>query len=78
MNDGSDDLPPEMGDTQMPDDEALVTCPNCGESLELSLDPGGGALQEYVEDCSVCCAPFSVRVRYDGYGGASVTVAPPG
>jgi hypothetical protein len=53
---------------------AWVVCPYCGESVELLLDPGGGALQEYVEDCEVCCRPWSVRVTFDVDAGASVTV----
>ena len=57
------------------DDVAHVSCPYCGEADELSVDPGGGALQEYVEDCEVCCQPWLVRVRFDGEGQASVIVA---
>jgi Cysteine-rich CPXCG len=43
---------------------AVVFCPYCGESVELSVDPGGGSLQEYVEDCEVCCNPWNVTVRF--------------
>ena len=39
-------------------------CPWCGEPLELTVDPGGGAA-EYVEDCQVCCAPILVRFIED-------------
>ena len=35
-------------------------CPYCGESIEIALDPGGGAAQEYVEDCEVCCRPIEI------------------
>ena len=56
-------------------DVVHVSCPYCGEASELSVDPGGGALQEYVEDCEVCCQPWLVRVRFDGEGQASVIVA---
>jgi hypothetical protein len=41
-----------------------VTCPYCGEIVEISVDPGGGAVQEYVEDCEVCCNPWQVNVRF--------------
>ncbi len=54
---------------------ALVSCPHCGAPVELLLDHGGGALQEYVEDCEVCCRPWSVRVEIDWNGRPSVTVA---
>jgi hypothetical protein len=43
---------------------AEVVCPYCGESVEISVDSGGGSLQEYVEDCEVCCNPWSVTVRF--------------
>ena len=57
------------------DDVVHVSCPYCGEAGELSVAPGGGALQEYVEDCEVCCQPWLVRIRFDGEGQASVIVA---
>ena len=57
------------------DDVAEVCCPYCGESSELSVDPGGGATQEYVEDCEVCCQPWLVRVKFDGEGQASFSLA---
>lgn len=46
------------------DTSAEVVCPYCGESVVLSVDPGGGSLQEYVEDCEVCCNPWGVTVRF--------------
>jgi cysteine-rich CPXCG protein len=55
------------------DTEGHVTCPYCGESNEIALDPGGGGEQEYVEDCQVCCRPWRVLVSYDGDGAAHVT-----
>ena len=54
--------------------EALVVCPYCGEEVEIALDPGGGASQDYVEDCQVCCQPWRVSVAYDEDGGAAVFV----
>jgi cysteine-rich CPXCG protein len=56
--------------------EALVDCPYCGESVELTLDPGSGPEQDYVEDCEVCCQPWQVSVRYDDEGHADVSVTP--
>lgn len=52
----------------------VVTCPYCGEENEIALDPGSGAQQTYVEDCPVCCQPWSVRVEYTGDGSARVEV----
>jgi hypothetical protein len=56
--------------------EADVTCPHCGETMTIALDPGGGRAQEYVEDCQVCCRPWRVRLWYDGAGAADVELLP--
>ena len=69
----SDDAPEENLDAEL-NDVAWVSCPYCGESNELLFDPVGGATQEYVEDCEVCCQPWLVRVKLDGEGYASVSV----
>ncbi len=61
----------EDGDSAVAD-EAVVACPYCGESCVISLDPGGGPSQEYVEDCQVCCRPWQVHVQFDENGGADV------
>jgi hypothetical protein len=55
---------------------ASVYCPYCNETVEIAIDPGGGPSQEYVEDCEVCCQPWTVSVRYNGDGTAAVTVVP--
>ena len=51
-----------------------VWCPWCGEPVEIALDPGSGAVQQYVEDCEVCCRPWRVTVAYHGDGSAGVSV----
>lgn len=56
------------------DTDATVTCPYCGEDNEIALDPGGGAAQQYVEDCQVCCRPWRVSVDYGEDGTASVAL----
>ena len=56
------------------DTTADVLCPYCGEPNEVAIDPGGGAAQEYVEDCQVCCRPWRVVVNYDARGAAWVSV----
>ena len=54
------------------DVEGMIWCPYCGEPNEVSLDPGSGSVQDYVEDCQVCCQPWRVTVRYRGDGTAEV------
>ncbi len=72
----------DRDDESLPDDdgtadgEATITCPHCGESIEIALDAGSGASQEYVEDCEVCCRPWRVMVHYGHDGHATVQVAP--
>lgn len=58
------------------DTAATVYCPYCNEPVEISLDAGSGGTQEYVEDCQVCCQPWTVSVRYGSDGSASVSVTP--
>lgn len=56
------------------DTEATVMCPYCWASVEITLDPGSGSAQEYVEDCEVCCQPWQLEVHYDDEGRAAVVV----
>jgi cysteine-rich CPXCG protein len=73
---GSDDpgAPLESADLDAWDTEAEVGCPYCGEAVTIGVDPAGGAVQTYVEDCQVCCRPWQVHVSYDSHGAADVWV----
>ena len=53
---------------------ASVYCPYCNETVEIALDPGSGPAQQYVEDCEICCQPWTVSVQYRENGGADVSV----
>ena len=50
-----------------------VPCPYCGERVELMIDEGSG-VQQYVEDCPVCCQPMEVSVALDA-GGELIVIA---
>ena len=63
----------DLGDATA-DTEATVVCPWCAETNEITLDPGSGDAQEYVQDCEVCCKPWDVHVTYGVDGKADVTV----
>jgi hypothetical protein len=54
--------------------DATVHCPYCGEAVEITLDPGSGNGQQYVEDCEICCQPWTVEVRYARDGTAEVSI----
>jgi hypothetical protein len=46
------------------DDQFVVTCPYCGEEVEIYVEPDTrGTL---VQDCEVCCNPWHVRVSGRG------------
>jgi len=68
-----DDADETLSD-DLAEDTSEVICPYCGELVEIALDAGGGARQEYVEDCQVCCRPWKVKVNYGRDGVANVTV----
>jgi hypothetical protein len=48
----------------MPDDVFLVTCPYCGEEVEIYVEPDVAG--SFVQDCEVCCNPWLVRVEFEG------------
>jgi hypothetical protein len=41
-------------------DEFIVTCPYCGEELEIQIEED--VRGTFVQDCEVCCNPWLVRV----------------
>ena len=67
-----DPIDPDSPD-ESADSEGVVVCPYCGSTNEIALDPDGGAFQDYVEDCQVCCRPWRVRVTYSPGGVAEIT-----
>lgn len=53
-------------------EETQVQCPYCGEWLEIYVDPQ--SVGEMVQDCEVCCNPWTVRVSRDPDGRLQVWV----
>ena len=51
-----------------------LSCPYCGEDVDLDVDEDGGDRQSYVQDCPVCCRPWDVRITHDSDGGWSATL----
>lgn len=43
-----------------------IQCPFCFERISLAIDLGGGARQEFVYDCEVCCRPIAVSAVLEG------------
>lgn len=42
--------------------ERRITCPYCGESITIVVDPSSGS-QTYIEDCQVCCQPMQLKIE---------------
>ena len=42
------------------DDQFLITCPYCGEEVEIYVEPDQHG--SFVQDCEVCCNPWRLRV----------------
>ena len=49
-------------------DEASYVCDACGEEIVIPLDISQGSIQEYVEDCPVCCRANLIHVEIDEQG----------
>jgi len=58
------------------DETIEYICPSCGETILLAIDPSGGDVQSYIEDCPVCCNPNQLDVRFDAQGRATIDAQP--
>ena len=45
-------------------DEFTVTCPYCGESVRIEIEPD--VRGDVVQDCEVCCNPWLIRIEGEG------------
>lgn len=45
------------------DSRAVVTCPYCGEDVEIYVEPD--VRGQMVQDCEVCCNPWLMRIEWD-------------
>lgn len=53
--------------------EQTVSCPYCGERIDVLVDPEEAGHQ-YTEDCQVCCQPIVFSVGSDSADELIVTV----
>jgi hypothetical protein len=53
------------------DDLFEVTCPYCGETVEIYVEPD--VTGSFVQDCEICCNPW--RVHVSGRGNARTVEA---
>lgn len=54
--------------------QSTITCPYCGERLDILIDPSD-LDQQYIEDCQVCCKPINFLVQMDMDETLFVTVS---
>ncbi len=47
-------------------EEFLVTCPYCGEAVEIHIEED--VRGSFVQDCEVCCSPWLVRLTRSADG----------
>jgi len=52
--------------------EVALQCPYCWERITLLVD-ASIEMQEYIEDCEVCCRPIDFVVEVDEQDQAKVT-----
>jgi hypothetical protein len=45
-------------------DYFVIDCPYCAEQVEIYVEPD--LRGSFVQDCEVCCNPWTVRVTSDG------------
>ena len=53
--------------------ERRVSCPYCGEYLQVVVEPEE-VEQQYIEDCQVCCRPITFAISSDMDGEIVVAV----
>ena len=46
------------------DDRFVVDCPYCGEQVDIYVEPD--LRGSFIQDCEVCCNPWTLRVVRDG------------
>ncbi len=56
----------------MVQDDAQYICGNCGEEIVVPIDFSAGSVQQYTEDCPVCCCANLLRVEISPEGEVSI------
>lgn len=50
-----------------------ISCPYCGETITILIDPSV-EFQQYIEDCQVCCRPIEIVVHASPDGDSQIEV----
>lgn len=54
--------------------EAGFFCPYCGEENIADIDISAGNMQEFIQDCEVCCRPVEIILTFDKDGNVNFEV----
>ncbi len=57
-------------------EEAAYVCNSCGEEIVAPVDSSVGAVQEYVEDCPICCRPNVLTITVGARGAVRCEARP--
>jgi hypothetical protein len=55
-------------------EDLVVSCPYCGQAMEIDIDCTGGD-QSFYEDCQTCCMPVRFVITVDEAGNLSSATA---
>ena len=61
-----------------PEEEHLVTCPYCGETINIMVDCtyiNQKSNQNFIEDCQVCCRPINFHINYTADNSIQLSAA---
>ncbi len=47
--------------------EKKFKCPYCRERISMLLDLSENGVQDYIEDCEVCCQPIQIHFEVAGH-----------
>ena len=53
-------------------EENAYICDTCGEEIVIPIDVSAGNVQEYVEDCPVCCHPNVIHINVESDGTVQI------
>ena len=59
-------MPRKRRNRPQPREDARYLCESCGEEIVIPIDWSAGDVQDYVEDCPVCCRPTVIHVELSG------------
>lgn len=47
-------------------EDTMICCPACREELWIEIDVSEGDVQDFIQDCEVCCRPLRIQAQREG------------